>query len=66
MDNTSYDPSSPADGFPGPLTPEKVRRARERTEAVRERIRQRGVDLSQLPDPVEELIKAREVGYRDL
>ncbi len=62
----SHDASSAADGFPGPLTPEKVRRAIERTEAVRERIRARGVDLSQLPDPVEELIKAREAGYRDL
>ncbi len=55
----SQDPSPATDGFPGPLTPEKVRRARER-------IRQRGVDLSQLPDPVDELITAREAGYRDL
>lgn len=59
-------PGSPAaDGFPGPLTPEKVRRARERIAAIHERIRQRGVDLAQLPDPVEELIKAREAGYRE-
>ena len=64
--DTSQTPASGADGFPGPLTPEKVRRAIERTAAVRERIRARGVDLSQLPDPVEELIKARDAGYRDL
>ncbi len=65
--DTSQDPPPATDGFPGPLTPEKVRRARERTESVRERIRQRGVDLSQLPDPVEELITAREAGgYRDM
>jgi len=64
--DTSQDPVPGSDGFPGPLTPEKVRRAIERTAAVRERIRARGIDLSQLPDPVEELIKAREAGYRDL
>ncbi len=64
--DTSHDSAPPVDGYPGPLTPEKVRRARERTEAVREQIRQRGVDLSHLPDPVEELIKAREAGYQDL
>lgn len=54
-----------ADSFPGPLTPEKVRRARERVAAIHDRIRRRGVDLAQLPDPVEELIKAREAGYRE-
>jgi hypothetical protein len=62
----SPEPSPTADGFPGPLTVEKVRRARERVAAIHERIRQRGVDLSQLPDPVEELIKAREAGYWEL
>jgi len=61
----SHDPSLAADEFPGPLTPEKVRRARERVAAIHDRIRQRGVDLSQLPDPVEELVKARDAGYRE-
>ena len=50
------------DGFPPPLTPERVRQARERVEAIRERIRKRGVDLAELPDPVEELSKARAGG----
>lgn len=64
--DTSPDPSLVADGFPGPLTPEKVRRARERVAKVHDRMRRRGVDFSQLPDPVEELIKARDGGYREL
>ncbi len=59
-------PSRPTDGFPGPLTPEKVQRARARTAAIHEDLRQQGLDFSQLPDPVEELIKVREAGYRDL
>jgi len=63
--DTSPDPSLAADGFPGPLTPEKVRRARERTAVIHEDLRRRGVDLSQLPDPVEELIKVRNAGYRE-
>jgi len=48
-----------------PLTPEKVQRAREHVAAIHDRIRRRGVDLSRLPDPVEELIKARDAGYRE-
>ncbi len=58
-------PSHAADDFPGPLTPEKVQRAREHVAAIHDRIRRRGVDLSRLPDPVEELIKARDAGYRE-
>jgi hypothetical protein len=50
------------DGFPPPPTPERVQQARERVAAIRERIRRRGVDLAQLPDPVEELSKARAAG----
>ncbi len=52
--DTSYTPPSRPEDVPGSLTPEKVRRARERV-----------ADLSQLPDPVEELIKARDAGYRE-
>ncbi len=63
--DTSPTPDHAADGFPGPLTPEKVRWARERTAAVHDRLRRCGVDFSQLPDPVEELIKARNAGYRE-
>lgn len=58
----SYDAHTGSDGFPPPLTPERVRLARERVAAIRERIRRRGVDLTQLPDPVEELSKARAAG----
>lgn len=50
------------DGYPPPLTPERVERALERVAAVHERLRERGVDLSQLPGPVEELVKARDAG----
>jgi hypothetical protein len=50
------------EGVPRPLTPEKIRRARARIAAVHEDIRRRGVDLSRLPDPVEELVKARDAG----
>ena len=50
------------DGFPPPLTPERAQRALERVAAIRERIRRRGIDLSALPDPVEELSKARAAG----
>lgn len=55
-------PHMGGDGYPPPLTPERVERALERVEAIHERIRRRGVDLSQLPDPVEELVKARDAG----
>ena len=47
--------------MPGPLTPEKVRRFRAHVAAVHDRLRARGVDPTQLPDPVEELSKARDV-----
>lgn len=63
---TSQNPPPADDQMPGPLTPEKVRRARERVAAIHERICQRGVAPAQLPDPVEELIKAREAGYREV
>jgi len=63
--DTSYTPPSRPEDVPGSLTPDKVRRARERVAAIHDRIRRRGVDLSQLPDPVEELIKARDAGYRE-
>jgi len=63
--DTSPTPDHAADGFPGPLTPEKVRRARERTAAIHEDLRRTGVDFTRLPDPVDELIKAREAGYRE-
>ena len=52
--------------IPGPLTPEKVRRARAHTAAIREELRRQGVDFSRLLDPVDELIKARDAGYCEL
>lgn len=55
-------PRVSGDGFPPPLTPERVQRALDRVAAIHERIRRRGVDLSHLPDPVQELIKARDAG----
>ena len=56
-------PNAPTqEQLPGPLTPEKVRRFRAHVEAVREQIRARGVDPDRMPDPVEELIKARDAG----
>lgn len=64
MDRAPDQPA--ADGFLGPLTPEKVRRARERVAAIHDRIRRRGLALAQLPDPVDELVKAREGRYREL
>lgn len=60
--DTSHDPSPAADGFPPPLTAERLRRAREQVASIREAVRRRGVDLAQLPDPVEELSKARAAG----
>lgn len=39
--DTSHE-SPPADGFPGPLTAERLQRAREQVAAIREAIRQRG------------------------
>lgn len=47
----------------GPLTPEKVRRARTHTAAIRAALARQGVDFSQLADPVDELIQARDAGY---
>jgi hypothetical protein len=61
MDQSQH-PQAGGDGFPPRLTPERVRRAREQVAAVREQIRRRGVDLSRLPDPVEELRKTRDAG----
>jgi hypothetical protein len=63
--DTSHGLSLAADAFPGLLTPEKVRKARERTAAIHEDLRRQGVDFARLPNPVEELIKAREAGYRE-
>ncbi len=48
--------------LPPPLTPQKVQRALDRIAAIQERIRRRGVDVAGLPDPVEELRKARDAG----
>lgn len=42
---------------------ERLRRAREQVAAMRETVRRRGVDLAQLPDPVEELSKVRDAGH---
>jgi hypothetical protein len=62
---TSQPPPRSPEVLPGPLTPEKVRRAREHTAAVREELARQGVDFSRLADPVDELVKARDAGYRD-
>lgn len=59
------DPSSPEDVPLGWLTPEKVRGARAQIAVIHEDLRRQGIDLSRLPDPVEELVKARDAGYRD-
>ncbi|HXT34010.1 MAG TPA: hypothetical protein VN837_00405 [Chloroflexota bacterium] len=56
-DNAALEPQ-----FPPPLSPETVRRAREQVERIHEQIKARGVDMSRLPDPVEALSKAREMG----
>lgn len=61
----SQDSTMPNDGFPPPPTAERVHQAREQVAAIREQIRRRGVDLSQLPDPVEALSKARAAGGWD-
>jgi hypothetical protein len=58
----SHDQQAEGDGFPPPLTAERLQRAREQVAAIREAVRRRGVDLAQLPDPVEELSKARAAG----
>ncbi len=55
----SHNPQIGDDGFPPPLTAERLQRAREQVAAIREAIHRRGVDRAQLPDPVEELSKAR-------
>jgi hypothetical protein len=60
--NTPHNPPAIIDQLPGPLTPEKIRRFRARVAAVHEGLRARGVDPARLPDPVEELIKARDAG----
>jgi endonuclease/exonuclease/phosphatase family metal-dependent hydrolase len=60
---TSHTPPPDNQHVPGPLTAEKVRRFRADVAAVQERLRERGVDPSRLPDPVEELVKARDAGY---
>jgi len=64
MDSLAIERDSRAE-MPRPITPEQVRRVRARIEAVREHIRQRGVDPAQLPDPVAELVKARDAGRWD-
>ncbi len=61
MDRSQDSPAGD-DGFPPALTAERLQRAREQVAAIREAIRRRGVDLSRLPDPVEELSKARTAG----
>ncbi len=61
METPRWPPPS-SEYVPGPLTPANVRRVREQITAVHEHIRQRGVDPSRLPDPVEELVKARDAG----
>ncbi|MDQ2831684.1 MAG: hypothetical protein M3Y74_21880 [Chloroflexota bacterium] len=63
--NTSQTPPLAGDHLPGPLTVEKVRRFRTHVAAVHDRLRARGVDPARLPDPVEELIKARDAGNED-
>ncbi len=61
MDSQHTSPPA-GDHLPGPLTAEKVRRFRAHVAAVHDHIRARGVDPARLPDPVAELIKARDAG----
>ena len=58
----SQNPQPGHDGFPPPLTPERVELALDRVAAIHERIRRRGIDLSRLADPVDALVKARDAG----
>jgi hypothetical protein len=61
MDRLNTEPDAGAAEL-RPITPEQVRRVRARIAAVHEDIRRRGVDPTQLPDPVAELVKARDAG----
>ena len=54
----SHNPQLGDDGFPPPLTAERLQRAREQVSTIREAIQRRGADLAHLPDPMEELSKA--------
>jgi hypothetical protein len=64
--DTPHDARPAIEALPGPLTPDKVRRARKRTAAIRDDLRRQGIDFSRLPDPVDELAKARDAGYREI
>jgi len=57
--DTPRNPLYHEETLPPPLTPERVRRAREYIAAIHADLRRRGIDLSRFPDPVEELSKAR-------
>ena len=60
--DTSDERSLAPEALPGPLTPKKVRRAHERTAAIRDDLCRQDVVFSRLPDPVEELVQARDAG----
>lgn len=65
MDDRSQGHGEAGDGFPPPLTEERLNRARAKVAAIRATVERRGVDMSQLPDPVDELSKARVAGGWD-
>ncbi len=60
--NTPHSPSQSDDHMGGPVTPEKIRRFRAHVAAVHDHMRERDIDPTRLPDPVEELVKARDAG----
>ena len=62
MDDRSQGYRDAGDGFPPPLAQERLRRAREEVAAIRAAIERRGVNVSQLLDPVDVLSNARATG----
>ena len=59
---TPQSPRETFDGYPLLLKPERLERALTRVVAIHKCLRQRGNDPARLPNPVEELVKARDRG----
>ena len=64
MEKLNADPDAGVQ-VPRAITPEKVRLVRARIAAIREDIRKHSVDPAHLPDPVAELMKARDAERRN-
>lgn len=62
MDDRSQGHGDAGDGFPPRLTQERLRRVRDEVAAIRAAIERRGVDVSQLLDPVNVVSTARATG----